>query len=94
MTLVPFPRRTDPDQVATGRAGLRAELTTDRTGPDSCDCEQCRDHPLTAAEADAALEHVSDTDAALYAAGALRVTSYEMCGDCGAWVPVFVDSQP
>lgn len=80
--------------VEAARAALHAELTTDHTGPDSCLCAKCRDHPLTATEADAALEHVSDADAQLYAAGALRFTSFEMCDQCGAWMPVFVDSQP
>lgn len=80
--------------VEAARAGLHAELTTGDDGP-GCDrpgCTRCGDHPFTPTEADAALEHVSAADAQRYAAGALRFTSYEMCDECGAWVPVFADS--
>lgn len=80
--------------VEAARAALHAEMTTDRTSPDSCPCSECRDHPHTSAEADAALEHIGDADAALYAAGALRITGYELCDECEVWVPTFMDPAP
>lgn len=99
-TVIPFRRRrcsravAMADPVSAGRAALHAELTTDRTSPDSCPCPKCRDHPHTPAEADAALEHISDADTQLYAAKALCINGYEMCDECGAWVPTFVDPTP
>ncbi|MEU7767910.1 hypothetical protein AB0B25_22690 [Nocardia sp. NPDC049190] len=95
--VIPFRRRRCPravavaNQVTADRAALHAELTTGDDGP-GCDrpgCTRCGDHPLTSAEADAALEHVSDTDAQRYAAGALRFTNFTLCDQCLAWVPVF-----
>jgi len=86
-------RVVESTAVEAARAALCDELTTGNDGP-GCDrpgCTRCGDHPLTATEADAAVEHVSDADAQRYAAGALRVTSFEMCGDCGAWVPSFAE---
>jgi len=100
--VIPFRRRRCPrsvavaDQMTAERAALHAELTTGDDGP-GCDrpgCTRCDDHPLTPAEADAALAHVTDADAALYAAGALRITSYELCDECEVWVPTFVDPAP
>lgn len=95
--MIPFRRRRCPravavaNQMTTERTALHAELTTGNDGP-GCDrpgCGDCGDHPLKPAEADAAVEHVSDADAQRYAAGALRFTSYETCAGCGAWVPSF-----
>lgn len=81
------------DIMSCERRRLRAIGST-VTSPDSCPCPKCRDHPLTPAETDAALEHVSDADAARYAAGALRIIGYELCDECEVWVPTFVDPAP
>ena len=99
--VIPFRRRrcsravAVANQMTAERAALHAELTTGDDGP-GCDrpgCTDCGDHPHTNAEADAALEHISEADAALYAAGALRITGYELCDECEVWVPAFADSQ-
>jgi hypothetical protein len=100
--VIPFRRRrcgrvvAMANQMTADRAALHAELTTgdDEPGCDRPGCTRCGDHPLTPAEADAALEHVSDADAARYAAGALRITGYELCDECEVWVPTFADPAP
>lgn len=48
----------------------------------------------TPTEADGALEHISEPDAALHTAGAPRITGYELRDKCEVRVPTFVDSQP
>ncbi|KKF01579.1 hypothetical protein EUA04_13305 [Mycolicibacterium obuense] len=77
-----------------GRAKLRADLTTP-TEPApgaACDCPKCCPPPLTDIEAQQALRHVSNRDAAAYGRGELSVVSMYGCEDCGAWVPTFTDT--
>lgn len=77
----------------TGRAKLRADLTTPTAPaePVGCDCARCCPPPLDDIEAQRALRHVSNRDAVAYARGELSLVSLHGCDDCGGWVPVFAD---
>lgn len=75
-----------------GRALLRAEMTSpapESADPDACTCTGCVPPPLDELEAQRALRHVSNADAAAFGRGAVRLVRYEGCTDCGAWVPIF-----
>lgn len=75
-----------------GRALLRREMTTpapEPTDPAACTCVGCCPSPLTDIEAQRALRHVSNIDAAAFARGELALIRYESCAYCEAWVPIF-----
>lgn len=70
---------------------LRAEMTT-AGETTACPCRRCLLPPLTDIEAQAALRHVSNGDAAAFARGEVTLVNYYGCESCGAWAPTFAEA--
>ncbi|WP_051288884.1 hypothetical protein [Mycobacterium sp. URHD0025] len=74
----------------------RAKLCTDMTTPAApeqlvgCQCARCAPPCWTAAEAEAAVRHLSNRQAVDYALERVAVSSFTSCDDCGAWVPTLI----
>lgn len=73
------------------RGKLRAEMTAPAAEPVGCDCAKCCPPPLTDIEAQAALRHVSNTDAVAVALAQITLVGFYGCDSCGAWVPTFAE---
>ncbi|MCV7094093.1 hypothetical protein AWC13_13375 [Mycobacterium kubicae] len=93
------PRRCQAERAQGGgelaRVG-RAKIRTDMTqsaAPGGCECARCRPEPLTDIDAQRALRHVTNGNAAAYARGELTLIGCRDCEDCGAWVPSFIAAE-
>lgn len=81
-----------------GREELRAFLTAEPEQADSeghgCGCRRCTgvERPLSDADAEAVLAHLSPRVATLYALGKVDFRGCGDCDECGHMSPLFADS--